>query len=68
MLGLKKITQDATAKVYQFVPSEDFSEKSEIDWSKSVQDIDTALYEKYNLTPEEIKFVNETVGITVEVN
>ena len=68
MLGLKKITQDATAKVYQFVPSEDFSEKSEIDWSKSVQDIDTALYKKYNLTPEEIKFVNETVGITVEVN
>jgi site-specific DNA-methyltransferase (adenine-specific) len=43
MLGLKKYTQDATAKVYQFVPIQDFSKP----WT------DEELYKKYNLTQEE---------------
>ena len=61
MLGLKKITQHTTAKVYSFVPLQDFSKNSDIDWHKLTKDIDQILYKKYNLTDEEIKFIEENV-------
>ena len=67
MLGLKKITQDATAKVYQFVPMQNFKDNSIINWSKSINEIDSYLFEKYKLSNSEIDFINKTVGITVEV-
>ncbi len=67
MLGLKKITQDATSKVYQFIPIEDFSSSSSIAWTKPLPEIDSILYHKYNLTSDEIAFINETVGATSEV-
>lgn len=67
MLGLKKITQDATSKVYQFVPMEIFSKDSDIDWTRPIHEIDSMLYKKYGFTDDEIAFINNTVGITVEV-
>ena len=33
---------------------QDFTEGSDIDWSKSVAEIDRQLYSKYGLTEEEI--------------
>lgn len=38
--------------VYKFVPIQDFTEKSDIDWDNSIDDIDEQLYKKYNLTDE----------------
>ncbi len=52
-----KITQSAPSRVYRFVPLQDFTSSSDIDWSKSILEIDSQLYKKYNLTDEEIKFV-----------
>ena len=52
-----KITQSAPSRVYRFVPLQDFTAKSDIDWSKSVADIDMQLYKKYGLSAEEIAFV-----------
>jgi hypothetical protein len=54
MHSLAKASQDATAKTYKFVPLQDFSTSSDIDWSQSIVDIDSQLYAKYALTPEEI--------------
>lgn len=51
MLGLKKITQHATSKVYQLVPLQDFSHP----WT------DEMLYEKYGLTEEEIEFIESMI-------
>ena len=51
-----KITQSAPSKVYRFVPIQDFSNHSDIDWSLSVSEIDKQLYKKYNLTDSEIEF------------
>jgi len=51
LLTLKKITQDATAKVYGFIPNQDFSKT----WT------DEELYKKYNLTKEEIDFIEGMV-------
>lgn len=56
-----KISQSAPNRVYKFVPLQDFTDKSDIDWSKSISEIDKQLYKKYNLTQEEIDFIEKTV-------
>jgi hypothetical protein len=58
---LKKNTQHATNKVYQFVPLQDFTSSSDIDWSKPVSDIDCQLYSKYGLSEEEITFIESMI-------
>jgi len=47
LVMLHKPSQDATKKVYTFVPTQDFSEV----WT------DQKLYERYGLSEEEIAFV-----------
>lgn len=61
MHSLPKISQHGTAKTYVFVPLQDFTSESDIDWTKSVEDIDEQLYKKYNLIDEEITFINEMI-------
>lgn len=61
MLGVLKITQDLPAPKWKFVPVQDFTDKSDIDWSKSVKEIDQQLYKKYNLSDEEIEFIETKV-------
>jgi superfamily II DNA or RNA helicase len=61
MLGILKITQDNPRDKWQFVPLQDFTSKSDIDWSKSIAAIDQQLYSKYNLSPEEIGFIESMI-------
>ena len=56
-----KNTQMAMKPVYQFVPMQDFTEKSDIDWSAPIPEIDKQLYKKYNLTQEEIDFIESMI-------
>ena len=61
LVGILKQTQDATSKVYRFVPMQDFTENSDINWTASIAEIDAQLYRKYNLTEPEIKFIETTI-------
>ena len=61
MHSLGKASQDATSKTYKFVPLQNFSTDSDINWDKSIQDIDTQLYKKYSLAPDEIDFIESMV-------
>ncbi len=61
MLGILKITQHNSAEKWIYVPLQDFTENSDIDWSKSVAEIDKQLYKKYGLTHEEIDFIETHV-------
>ena len=61
MLSIKKVTQHNSAKAWECVPLQDFTEKSDIDWSKSLPNIDWQLYRKYSLTLGEIKFIEEHI-------
>jgi len=61
MLGILKITQDNTAEKWELVPMQDFTINSDIDWSKSIHEIDLQLYKKYNLSDEEINFIETKV-------
>lgn len=61
LINVLKSSQNVTQIVYKFVPMQDFSNASDIDWSKSVSEIDAQLYAKYGLTPEEIAFIEATI-------
>lgn len=62
MLGVLKVTQgNKTKHVWSKVPLQDFTNKSDIDWSKSIPEIDQQLYKKYNLSDKEINFIEEKV-------
>ena len=61
MLGVLKITQDNPAKTWKYVPLQEFTSDSDIDWSQSVANIDRQLYAKYCLDDEEIQFIESHV-------
>ena len=55
--GTMQVSQD----VFRFIPLQDFTENSDIDWSKSIAEIDAQLYAKYGLTAEEINFIESMI-------
>lgn len=59
--SLAKASHDATSKTYRFIPMQDFTKKSNIDWCKSIAEIDAQLYAKYGLTSDEIAFIESTI-------
>ncbi|TDT71959.1 superfamily II DNA or RNA helicase [Hypnocyclicus thermotrophus] len=61
LVSAMKITQSAPSRVYRFVPLQDFTSKSDIDWSKPIADIDRQLYKKYKLTDKEIAFIESMI-------
>ena len=61
MISVMKISQNVTQLVYKFVPLQDFTPSSDIDWSKSIHEIDLQLYRKYGLSVEEIEFIETHV-------
>ena len=61
MLGTLKVTQDNPRETWLNVPLQDFTANSDIDWSKSIPEIDQQLYAKYNLTEEEISFIESMI-------
>ena len=61
LLGILKITQDNKRNTWRFVPLQDFTVDSDIDWSQSIEDIDRQLYRKYGLSQEEIEFIESKV-------
>lgn len=61
MLGILKVTPNNFKKYWRYVPLQDFTSDSDIDWTKSVHEIDMQLYKKYNLSEEEIDFIEKNV-------
>ncbi len=61
MLGVLKVTQHNPRGTWKFVPLQDFTRSSDIDWSKSIAEIDQQMYAKYGLDAEEIAFVETKV-------
>ena len=56
-----KTTQDNPPEKWKFIPIQDFTSTSDIDWSKPVSEIDQQLYAKYGLDDEEIGFIESHV-------
>ena len=61
LLSLKVITQNISKDCFRFVPLQDFTSNSDIDWSRSIGEIDAQLYEKYGLERNEIDFIERMI-------
>lgn len=61
MLGTLKVTQNNPRKTFANIPLQDFTSSSDIDWSKSISEIDSQLYAKYGLNQSEINFIESNV-------
>lgn len=61
LLGILKITQDNKKRCWKYVPLQNFTSESDIDWTKPVHEIDRQLYRKYGLDAKEIDFIETHV-------
>lgn len=61
LVGIVKITQHITPSTWAHVPIQDFTSASDIDWSRSISEIDQQLYKKYGLKEDEIAFIESHV-------
>ncbi|MCF0217752.1 MAG: type II restriction endonuclease [Malacoplasma sp.] len=51
--------QNRSSSFGEIIPVQDFSNNSDIDWSKTIAEIDDQLYQKYKLTKEEIEYIKK---------
>lgn len=61
LLSTILLTQNIVKDKFSYVPMQDFTDKSDIYWSKSIDQIDTQLYTKYNLTQEDISHIESAI-------
>ncbi|MCI2047739.1 MAG: Eco57I restriction-modification methylase domain-containing protein [Faecalibacterium sp.] len=61
LLGIRKVTQHCPPSVWKMIPVQNFTLASDIDWSQSIAGIDQQLYKKYDLSTEEINFIETHV-------
>ena len=61
LLNVLKTTQDITPQKWKYVPLQDFTSSSDIDWSKSIAEIDEQLFDKYDLDEQERNFIRTKV-------
>lgn len=61
MLGVLKITQHNPRSTWKFVPAQNFTSTSDIDWTMTIPEVDAQLYVKYGLDADEIAFIEANV-------
>ena len=61
MVGILKTSQNITQIVYKFVPMQDFSNNSDINWCEPISKIDAQLYSKYGLNKDEIAYIESRI-------
>lgn len=61
MLGILKRTQHNSKNVWKYVPIQNFTNNSDIEWDKSIPEIDQQLFKKYNFNSKEIEFIESHV-------
>lgn len=54
-------TQHLSKDKFAYVPIQDFTSSSDINWNASVADIDQQLYRKYGLSADEIAFIEKMI-------
>lgn len=63
LLGILKVTQGNKADTWEYVPLEDYSKQSDIDWNLTIPEVDMQLYEKYSLDNEDINFIENKLQL-----
>ena len=55
------VSMNISRNNFRFVPLQDFTSNSDIDWSRRIGEIDAQLYEKYGLERDEIDFIERMI-------
>ena len=61
LLSTILLTQNIAKDKFKFVPLQDFTSSSDIDWSKSIEEIDEKLFDKYGLEDAERAFIRRMI-------
>jgi hypothetical protein len=61
LLGILKITQDNPPAVWAYIPVQNFTSASDINWNCSIHEIDKQLYDKYKLESFERDFIEKYI-------
>ena len=61
LVGVLKVSQNLYQNVYEFVPLQDFTNDSDINWKQSIEAIDNELYKKYHFSEEEIAYIESLI-------
>ena len=61
LLSVLKVTQNGNKPVWAMIPLQNFTASSDIDWNKSIHDVDLQLYRKYGLNTDEVAFIESNV-------
>ena len=54
-------TQQLSRSNFSAIPLQDFTSSSDIDWLQTIEEIDKQLYTKYNLSEDEIAFIERMI-------
>ncbi|UUM20135.1 MULTISPECIES: Eco57I restriction-modification methylase domain-containing protein [unclassified Mycoplasma] len=60
-VSLLKISQNTCQNVYEFVPMQNFTSRSDIDWAQSIGAVDEQLFNKYNLSTSEKEYIKTSI-------
>ena len=61
LVGIQKHDQGASKLIYKYVPNQNFTEKSDINWNNTISKIDEQLFKKYQLTKKEIDYIEKVI-------
>ena len=61
LLFLGHGTMQVNQKVFSLIPLQDFTSSSDIDWLQTIEAIDKQLYAKYNLSEDEVAFIERMI-------
>lgn len=61
LVGIQKHDQGASKVIYKYVPNQNFTNQSDIDWNQSIDNIDKQLYKKYNLSENDITYIESKI-------
>lgn len=61
MVSILKSSQNVTQIVYGFVPMQNFTGESDIDWNQDVDSINKQLFDKYGLTDDERSYITNKI-------
>lgn len=61
LISLLASTQSLSKSTFEFVPLQDFTSNSDIDWTLSIDEIDNQLFAKYHLDSAEMEFIRKMI-------
>jgi hypothetical protein len=61
LLQIRRFGLNMSQKIFSSIPIQDFTSKSDIDWSKPIAEINKQLYDKYKLSKAEREWIEEKI-------